>query len=109
MTLVNLILMRRIGVKLRKMGLDDLDILILKENFDEDMIKELDMENVKIIIDYLLRNKVYYAKDLLLNSLDLFLLDSNIFIEKFENLKIKLGSNYVDKLGEDMSLIELMY
>lgn len=85
------------------------DIKILKENFDEDMIKELDMENVKIIIDYLLRNKVYYAKDLLLNSLDLFLLDSNIFIEKFENLKIKLGSNYVDKLGEDMSLIELMY
>ncbi len=85
------------------------DIKILKENFDEDMIKELDMENVKIIIDYLLRNKVYYAKDLLLNSLDLFLLDSNIFIEKFENLKMKLGSNYVDKLGEDMSLIELMY
>ncbi len=85
------------------------DIKILKENFNEDMIKELDMENVKIIIDYLLRNKVYYAKDLLLNSLDLFLLDSNIFIEKFENLKMKLGSNYVDKLGEDMSLIELMY
>lgn len=85
------------------------DIKILKENFDEDMIKELDMENVKTIIDYLLRNKVYYAKDLLLNSLDLFLLDSNIFIEKFENLKMKLGSNYVDKLGEDMSLIELMY
>lgn len=85
------------------------DIKILKENFDEDMIKELDMQNVKIIIDYLLRNKVYYAKDLLLNSLDLFLLDSNIFIEKFENLKMKLGSNYVDKLGEDMSLIELMY
>ena len=85
------------------------DIKILKENFDEDMIKELDMENVKIIIDYLLRNKVYYAKDLLLNSLDLFLLDSNIFIEKFENLKMKLGSNYVVKLGEDMSLIELMY
>lgn len=85
------------------------DIKILKENFNEDMIKELDMENVKIIIDYLLKNKVYYAKDLLLNSLDLFLLDSNIFIEKFENLKMKLGSNYVDKLGEDTSLIELMY
>ena len=85
------------------------DFKTLKENFDEDMIKELDMQNVKIIIDYLLRNKVYYAKDLLLNSLDLFLLDSNIFIEKFENLKMKLGPNYVDKLGEDMSLIELMY
>ena len=85
------------------------DIKILKENFNEDMIKELDMENVKIIIDYLSKNKVYYGKDLLLNSLDLFLLDSNIFIEKFENLKMKLGSNYVDKLGEDMSLIELMY
>ena len=31
------------------------------------------------------------------------------FIEKFEQLKVKLGPDFADKLGEDASLIELMY
>ena len=44
-----------------------------------------------------------------LTSLDLFLLPSNEFINKFEKLKDKLGNDYVDKLGEDSSLIEIMY
>ena len=109
MTLVNLISKRRIGVKLRKMGLDDLDILILKENFDTETIAKMDAENIYKILNYLDRNGVYYAKDLLLSSLDLFLLPVNEFIKQFEKLKNKLGSDYVDKLGEDSSLIEIMY
>ncbi len=91
------------------MGLDDLDILILKENFDTETIAKMDAENIYKILNYLDRNGVYYAKDLLLSSLDLFLLPVNEFIKQFEKLKNKLGSDYVDKLGEDSSLIEIMY
>ena len=63
--------------------LDEIDTKILTENFDPEMLNKIDNDNLKIIIDYLLENGVYYTKDLLLNSLDLFLLDSYIFIEKF--------------------------
>lgn len=91
------------------MMLDEIDTKILTENFDPEMLNKIDNDNLKIIIDYLLENGVYYTKDLLLNSLDLFLLDSYIFIEKFEILKKKLGENYIEKLGNDISLIELMY
>ena len=91
------------------MGLDDLDILILKENFDTETIAKMDAENIYKILNYLDINGVYYAKDLLLSSLDLFLLPVNEFIKQFEKLKNKLGSDYVDKLGEDSSLIEIMY
>ena len=101
--------MKKIRVVLRKMGLDDLDILILKENFDEKTIAKMDAENIYKILKYLNENGVYYAKDLLLSSLDLFLLPVNEFIKQFEKLKNKLGSDYVDKLGEDSSLIEIMY
>ena len=52
---------------------------------------------------------MYYAKDLFLNSLDLFLYPSDIFIKKFEHLKNVLGTHFADKLGEDISLIEIMY
>lgn len=91
------------------MNIDELDIKVLKENFGDDMIKNIDVNNVSKIYKYLEENDVYYAKDLFLSNLDLFLLPCDIFAKKFELLKQKLGSNFVDKLGCDASLIELMY
>ena len=88
---------------------DDIDIKILKENFDDDLLSRIDSNNTAKILNYLNSNGVYYAKDLLLNSLDLFLYPCEIFIKKFEHLKSVLGDNFVDRLGEDMSLIEIMY
>ena len=89
--------------------INEIDIKILKENFDEELIKQIDLNNVASIFKYLVNNGVYYAKDLFLNSLDLFLYPSDIFIKKFEHLKNVLGIDFADKLGEDISLIEIMY
>ena len=91
------------------MILDNIDIKILKENFDEELISQIDADNIAKIFNYLNNNGVYYAKDLLLNSLDLFLNPSDVFIKKFEHLKEVLGNDFVDKLGNDSSLIEIMY
>jgi hypothetical protein len=88
---------------------DDIDMKILKENFDESVINELDSENVMEIYNYLLNNGIYYAKDLFISSTDLFLLSFEEFKMRFEQLKNKLGSDYVDKLGENSALIEIMY
>lgn len=89
--------------------LNEINIKILKENFSDDLINKIDLENVYKIFSYLNSNGVYYAKDLFMNSLDLFLYPCEIFIKKFEHLKEVLGNEFVDKLGEDASLIEIMY
>lgn len=91
------------------MKIDELDIKILKENFDDDMINELDIDNTTKIFFYLIENNIYYAKDLFLESLDLFLRPFEEFVKKFEKLKNILGPDFADKLGDDSSLIELMY
>lgn len=91
------------------MMFDDVDIKVLKENFDDEMISQIEEENVAKIYNYLIREGIYYAKDLFISSLDLFLLPSEVFIQKFEKLKNELGSDYINKLGEDSSLIETMY
>ena len=91
------------------MNLDEIDIKILKENFDENLIKQIDSDNVLKILKYLENNGIYYAKDLFLTSLDLFLYPLDVFIRKFEILKEKTGEDYINKLGEDSSLIEIMY
>ena len=90
------------------MNLDEIDIKILKENFDEELIEQIDSDNVANIFKYLNNNGIYYAKDLFLTSLDLFLYPLDDFIRKFEKLKEKLGTDFVNKLGEDSSLIEIM-
>lgn len=91
------------------MTLDEFDIKILTENFSDDLIDKIDRENINKIFEYLNENGVYYAKDLFLTSLDLFLLSYDDFVKQFEKLKNKLGNDFVDKLGEDSSLIEIMY
>ena len=91
------------------MNLDEIDIKVLRENFDDEMISKIDIENVSKIFKYLDDNGIYYAKDILLSSLDLFLLQVDEFIIRFEKLKNKLGNDFIDKLGEDTSLIEIMY
>ncbi len=91
------------------MNLDNMDIKILKENFDDETISKIEPNNVSRIWKYLDSNNIYYAKDLFLNSLDLFLFPYEEFIKKFERLKTKLGPEYVEKLGNDVSLIEIMY
>ena len=91
------------------MKFDEIDLKVLQENFDDEIIKNIDALNVAKIFKYLDEKGVYYAKDLFLSSLDLFLLPSEEFINKFEKLKKKIGDNYIDELGENSSLIEIMY
>lgn len=91
------------------MILDEIDMQVLRENFDEETIHEIDYNNVSKILNYLDNNGVYYAKDLFLSSLDLFLLPYDEFVICFDKLKNILGEDYVDILGEDSSQIELMY
>mgnify|MGYP001854697100 CR=1 FL=1 len=52
-------------------------------------------------------NLVYSVISLL--YLDLFLMNKDEFVKRFEKLKQKLSENYVDKLGEDLSLMDVMY
>ena len=91
------------------MQLDNIDIKILKENFDEETINQMDSENVYKIVKYLNDNNIDYIKDLFLLSFDLFLLPVEQFIKQFEKLKFKLGDNFANMLGSDLSLIEIMY
>ena len=59
---------------------DETDIKVLKENFDEETIKQINEDNLIKIYNYLINDGIYFAKDLFISSLDLFLLPSDIFI-----------------------------
>lgn len=91
------------------MKLDKLDIQVMNENFTKEMLCMLDADNVNKIYEYLIADGVYYALDIFLAYLDLFLIPHEEFINKFEIIKSHLGSEYISKLEKDSSLIEMMY
>ena len=91
------------------MSFDEIDLKLLLENFDEETVSLIDYNNLQSIMMYLHKNGIYYAKDLLISSLDLFLLPNTTFMQQFEKLKIKLGSDYIEKLASDECLIDIMY
>lgn len=89
--------------------LDELDIKDLEEVYDEALIKRLDVDNVGAIYKYLIDNGIYYVKDLFIENLELFLLEKDMFIEKFEKLKQEVGNDYIEIIGRDSSFLEIMY
>ena len=66
-------------------------------------------KQMKKIYNYLITNGIYYAKDIFVGQVDLFLMEYDLFVDKFEKLKRELGDNYVELLAEDSSLIDIMY
>ena len=58
------------------MNLDEIDIKILKENFDENLINQIDSENVSKIFKYLDSN--YWRKDKCWAFLNTFLNSSGL-------------------------------
>ncbi len=88
---------------------DDIDMKVINEMYNKDLIDRLNKDNVMEIYKYLIGKGIYYAKDLFIEYLDLFLIDSDVFINKFDKIIEKLGSNYVDIIGEDSSILMEMY
>lgn len=54
-------------MKVENLELDNLDIKFLRENFDDDSINKIDMDNIFKIIMYL--KKVYYQKKHVINEM----------------------------------------
>ena len=85
------------------------DIIHLKESFDSELLNKIDYENLIECPEYLFGAQVYFAKDILLEYLDFFLLAYREFKNLFESLKRDLGSDYIEKLEQDISLLETYF
>ena len=82
------------------------DVINLKETFDNDVLNKIDENNLIRCYKYLIDEKIYFAKDMIIEYIDIFLIDYFEFKIKFQKLKDDLGAHYIEKLEEDISIIE---
>ncbi len=84
---------------------DKEDIEQLNETYDEGFLNNIDFNNFTKIYQYLISNGIYFAKDLVLEYLNIFVIDYNEFKNIFEKMKNELGKNYIVKLEDDITIL----
>lgn len=88
--------------------LTEAQISEIEETFSEGILDKLNEDNLKSIIIYLQKNQIYFIEDILIQYLDLFLMEKEQFIKKFEILKLKYSYNFVEILAHNLNILEEM-
>lgn len=78
----------------------------LFNQYEKDLLLNLDKDNYKKILDFLYIEVPEYTEDIVTNYLDLFLINYEEFKNKYNKLKDKYGINF---LKEDISILEQIY
>ena len=79
------------------------------DKYENDFFKNIDIDNVKRIINFLEENNCNFIDELLEDYLDLFTFDYNEFVDKFNKLNKKYNYNYLELVKDDMNLLEEFY
>ena len=79
---------------------------IIYSNYDEDYINGLEEENFIKIYNLFKEHNFYFINDIILNYLEIFEMDYDDVEDKLIKLKEKLGNNYIQIIGNDMSYLD---
>ena len=79
------------------------------EKYSEDVFKNINKDNMNKIIKFLNDNNCDYIEELLEDYLDIFTIDYNDFVNKFNKLNEKYNNNYINLISEDMNLLEELF
>lgn len=78
---------------------------IIYDTYDEEYLKTLD-ENNFLRVCSLLKSKVFYfIEDIIIKYLELFEIDVRYIERAINDMERKLGSNYINILGNNISMI----
>ncbi len=79
---------------------------LVYSNYDTDYIKLLDEDNFARVYMLLKNNNFYFIDDIILDYLELFEIDEKYVELALQDAKSILGTNYVEKIGQKMTIID---
>ena len=83
----------------------DIDI----SKYENSVINNIDKDNVRKIIYFLLEEKCNYVGELLEEYLDIFTFDYSEFVSKYNKLNEKYNHDLINVIREDMNILEEFY
>lgn len=79
------------------------------DKFESEVFKKMEKENLMKIVSYLNKQGIDYIEDIIEDYLDLFLIDYDVFVSKFEMLNNKYQGNLVNMIYSDMGVLEQFF
>lgn len=79
------------------------------EKYNDSVIKNLNEENLKKIVSFLEENNCPCIEDIITDYLDLFTIEYDEFVRKYKILNEKYNHHFLEKVSEDMNLLEELY
>lgn len=86
--------------------LDDYYLEELFNNYDINFLRSIDEHNFNEVYNIFKKYNFDYIEDIIENYLEIFTLDSKKVEDKIVALKNKLGDDFVNIIGDDMSYLE---
>lgn len=83
----------------------DLDI----NKYENSVIKNIDKDNLKKIVSFLLSNGCDYIEELIEDYLDIFTFEYEDFVTRFNKLNDKYKHKLINEIREDMNILEELY
>ena len=84
-----------------------IDELLAK--FEFSILKGVSKENMIHIVQFLESEQVDYIEDIILNYYDLFLIEYPLFVNRYNRLKQKYGSQLVEKIAWNLDILEELF
>lgn len=79
------------------------------DKYVTDVYKNIDKDNMYKIINFLTSKGCNFVEELLSDYLDIFSIDIEEFIVKFNELNKKYENKLLSKISEDMNILEEFY
>ena len=79
------------------------------DKYSDSVLRNLNKENINKIIEFLKKEKCDYIEDLLEDYLDIFTIDYDIFVKKYNKLNNKYDGKYLNLVSSDMNLLEELF
>lgn len=76
------------------------------DKYNDNVIRNIKTDNIVKICDFLNSKNCEFVTDLLDDYLDLFMIDYEEFVVKFDKINAKYNYNFLSLAKEDMNLIE---
>lgn len=86
--------------------LDFDDIEELYDNYDVNVLNNIDKDNFDKIYNLFKEYKFDFIEDIIIKYFDIFVLEYKDVDNKLNRLVKALGDNYIDIIGNDMSYLE---
>ena len=85
---------------------DDYYLNELFNNYDINYLRSIDQNNFESVYQVLKKYNFYFIEDIIEEYLEIFEMDKNIVEKKILILKDRLGDDYVNIIGNDLSYLE---